>query len=177
MRITTKRGDGGLTGLAGGKRVSKCSPVIKTMGALDEAISFLGLAKAKTKNRVLKDTINFAQRDLFRIIAELCRGAGECKELKGFIKAVDVKRLEKIAGAAVKKAKPPKSFVIPGVNEESAYLHVARTVVRRAECMVVELNKKRRVNRDISAYLNRLSDLLFILALLREGRHEVLRYE
>ncbi len=71
----------------------------------------------------------------------------------------------------------PSGFVVPGVNEQSAVLHIARTVVRRAECLVVELNKKKKLNPCVLAYLNRLSDLLFTMAVYKEGSPDLLNYD
>ena len=177
MRITTKRGDSGKTHLCGGKSVPKCDLKVRTEGALDEAISFLGLAKAKTKDTATRKTIDSIQKDLFRIVAEIARGGKGASKSVRPIKSEDVIQLENIGNIIERNTHVPFGFIVPGVNEQSAALHVARTVVRRTECLVSELNKKKKINPCILAYLNRLSDLLFIMAVYEEGKPQLLRYE
>jgi len=177
MRITTKFGDGGKTRICGGKVVSKCDPRIKAQGALDELISLLGLAKAKSKDAAIKKKIGLIQRDLFRITACISSG-GVPRRSKGLaIRDHDVMMLERFGDSIEGRIRIPKAFVIPGVNERSAVLHVARAVARRAECCVVDLKKKFKINTCILAYLNRLSDLLFILAVYEEGKSDLFKYE
>lgn len=173
MRITTKLGDAGRTRLCGGKAVAKCDPRIKAQGALDELISFLGLAKTKIKDPAVKKKIRLIQIDLFRITASISSGG------KGVVGSAigdhDIRMLERFGDAIERRARMPKAFVIPGVNEPSAALHVARAVSRRAECCVAELKRKFKIDACILAYLNRLSDLLFILAIREEGRPDPLK--
>ncbi|MDP3785995.1 MAG: cob(I)yrinic acid a,c-diamide adenosyltransferase [Candidatus Omnitrophota bacterium] len=175
MRITTKRGDGGKTQTCKGKFVPKCDLKIRVCGALDEAISFLGLAKAKTKDTATRKTIDSVQKDLFRIISEIASGGKNAAKSVKPVKSEDVNQLENIGNIMERNARVPFSFVVPGVNEQSAVLHIARTVVRRAECLISELNKKKKINPCILAYLNRLSDLLFIMAVYEEGKPQPLR--
>lgn len=177
MKITTKKGDKGETYIFGGKAVPKYDLRIEAEGALDEAISFLGLAKAKIKTVRIKEVIRDIQKDLFKIIAEIAREKKDIPKLKERISLQDVRRLENIGNTIEKKVKTPSCFVIPGVNEKSASLHVARTVVRRAERIVATLNKKSKINPQILTYLNRLSDLLFVLARYEEGKPDLLKYE
>ncbi len=141
---------------------------IEALGALDEAVSFLGLAKTKVRSSRIKKTIRAIQRDLFRIIAELAREKKDVSKYERQIRERDVKQLEDIGDIIESKIEVPSRFVIPGVNEASACLHIARTVVRRAERVVAALNKKSKINPQILAYLNRLSDLLFVLARYEE---------
>lgn len=177
MKITTKKGDKGTTQIYGGRRVPKYDLKIETEGILDEAISFLGLAKTKAKKTFIKKTIHTIQKDLFKIIAEIAREKRDISKLKNRISSRDVKRLEDIGDAIEKKIKMPSCFTIPGVNEGGTCLDVARTIVRRAECVVATLNKKSKINPQILAYLNRLSDLLFVLARYEEGKPDLLKYE
>lgn len=170
MRITTKKGDKGMTQIFGGKRVPKYDLRIEAEGALDEAISFLGFAKTKVKNSHTKNVIRAIQADLFRIVAEIAREKKDMPGLKKPIKERDVKQLENVGDILEKKTEIPNRFIIPGANEGSASLHIARTVVRRAERVVAALNKKRKTSPQILTYLNRLSDLLFVLARYEEGR-------
>ncbi|MDD4878827.1 MAG: cob(I)yrinic acid a,c-diamide adenosyltransferase [Candidatus Omnitrophica bacterium] len=173
MRITTRQGDGGRTRLCGGRAVSKCDPSIKAQGAIDELISFLGLAKVKIKDRSAKKKIGLIQRDLFSIIG--CISSGGRKGAAPAVKDCDVRMLEEFGDLMEGRGLMPSGFVIPGVNEGSAVLHVARTVARRAECCVVELGRKSKIDPCILAYLNRLSDLLFVLAVREEGRPDLLK--
>ncbi len=177
MKITTKRGDKGKTYILGGKVVQKCDLSIEAQGVLDEAIAFLGFAKTKLKNVSVRQTIASIQRDLFRIIAEIARCKKGAPKFERPVTEQDVNRLEKFGDTLDEKLKVPSCFVIPGVNERSASLHIARTVIRRAERVLAALNKKTKINPHILAYLNRLSDLLFIMALYEEGRPHLLKYE
>jgi len=173
MRITTRFGDAGKTRLCGGKAVAKCDPRIKTQGALDELISFLGLAKTKIKDPAVKKKIRLIQIDLFRITALISSGGRAAKGLA--IGDRDIRMLEHFGDMIERRVRMPKAFIIPGVNEPSAVLHVARAVSRRAECCVTELKRKFKIDACILAYLNRLSDLLFILAIYEEGRPDPLK--
>ncbi len=164
MRITTKRGDNGKTQICKGKSVPKYDLKVRAVGILDESISFLGLAKAKTKDTATRKTIDSIQRDLFRIISEVASGGKRKSASLKPVRGEDVNQLENIGNIMERNARVPSGFIVPGVNEQSAVLHIARTVVRRAECLVTELNKKKKLNPCILAYLNRLSDLLFIMA-------------
>lgn len=177
MRITTKRGDTGKTQIFSGKRVPKHDLKIEAEGALDETISFLGFAKTKVKNSHTKKVIRSIQKNLFRIIAEIAREKKDALKFEKRIKERDVKQLENIGDIIEKKVEIPACFAIPGVNEESASLHIARTVVRRAERVVAALNRKRKINPQILAYLNRLSDLLYVLARQEEGEPDLLKYD
>lgn len=175
MRITTKRGDSGKTQICKGKFVPKYDLRVRTEGALDEAVSFLGLAKAKAKDLATRKALDSIQKDLFRIMAEIAAGGkGALKSVKP-VRSDDVTQLENIGNIMERSMHLPSGFIVPGVNEQSAALHVARTVVRRAECLVSELNKKKKINLCILAYLNRLSDLLFIMAVYEEGKPQPLR--
>lgn len=167
MRITTKRGDGGKTRTCGGKVVPKCDLNIRVCGALDEAISFLGLAKVKTGDTAARKNVDSIQKDLFRIISEVSSGG------KSNVKPVsgeDVDRIENIGNIMERNTRVLSGFTVPGANERSAVLHIARTVVRRAECLAAELSKKKKLNPCILAYLNRLSDLLFVMAVHEEDK-------
>ena len=170
MKITTKNGDKGKTSLCGGRPVSKCDPRIKAQGALDELASFLGLAKVKAKDPAIKKKIGLIQRDLFRMIGSISSGSSERKSFS--IKDCDVRMLEEFGDAIEGRIRMPSGFIVPGVNESSAVLHVARTVARRAECSVVELGAGIKMEPCITAYLNRLSDLLYVFAVCEERGSE-----
>lgn len=169
MKITTKRGDSGKTSLCGGRPVSKCDPRIKAQGALDELVSLLGLAKVKAKDPAVKKKIGLIQRDLFRIIGSISLGCGRGSFS---IKDCDVRMLEQFGDAVEARTRMPSGFIVPGVNESSAVLHIARAVARRAECSIVELGAGIKVEPCITAYLNRLSDLLYVFAVCEEKGSE-----
>lgn len=175
MRITTKRGDGGKTRICGGKSVPKCDLKIRTEGALDEAVSFLGLAKAKIKDTATRKMIDSIQEDLFRIMGEIASGEKAALKFVKPVKSEDVNRIENMGNILERNTRVPPVFIVPGVNEQSAILHVARTVARRAECLVSELNKKKKINPCILAYINRLSDLLFVMAVHEERKPQPLK--
>jgi cob(I)alamin adenosyltransferase len=166
MKITTKAGDKGRTRLCGGRPVSKCDLRVKAQGALDELISFLGVAKVKTRDPAVRKKIGLIQRDLFKIIGSISSGRGS----EGFsIKGCDVRMLEQFGDAIEGRIRMPSGFIVPGVNESSALIHAARAIARRAECSVVELGGKMKIEPCVLAYLNRLSDLLFVFAVCEEG--------
>lgn len=177
MKISTKRGDRGSTTIYGGRRLSKCDLRIQVQGALDEAISCLGFARTKVRKSHIKDVLRAVQKNLFRVIGEIANSKKSPPGSKKSISAHQVKQLENIGNIIENRIKLPISFVIPGVNEESASLHMARCVVRRAECLTVALNEKSKLNPHILEYLNRLSDLLFLLAISEEGESDVLKDE
>ncbi|HOX09446.1 MAG TPA: cob(I)yrinic acid a,c-diamide adenosyltransferase [Candidatus Omnitrophota bacterium] len=170
MKITTKKGDRGKTSLCGGRPVSKCDLRIKAQGALDELVSLLGLAKVKAKDPAVKKKIGLIQRDLFRITGSISSGRSERKSFS--VKDCDVRMLEEFGDEVEGRIRMPSGFIVPGVNESSAVLHIARAVARRAECSVVELGARIKVEPCITAYLNRLSDLLYVFAVCEERGSE-----
>lgn len=169
MKITTKNGDKGRTKLCGGRPVSKCDLRVKAQGVLDELISFLGMAKTKVKDPAVRKKIGLIQRDLFRIIGSISAGSAR----SGFsVKDCDVRMLEHFGDAVEGRISMPSGFIVPGVNESSALLHVARAIARRAECSIVELSGKMNIEPCTLAYLNRLSDLLYVFAVCEERGSE-----
>lgn len=174
MKIYTKTGDSGMTSLLGGKRVSKTDPRICALGELDELNAWLGvlktsLGKRKPHGRLLpayakasagerRNSITKIQDDVYLICAEIADARPDKTQRIG---EKNVKILEKHIDELEKKLPPLKKFVTPGENSFSAHAHLARTVCRRAERTVVALKPK---NANIIPYLNRLSDLLFVLA-------------
>lgn len=159
MKIYTKTGDDGTTSLLGGKRVSKSSSRICALGELDELNAWLGVLKTiPTTLRQAQGDITQIQNDIYLICAEIADARQVKKQL---ISGKNVKTLEKYIDELEKKLPPLKKFTIPGKDVFSAHAHLARTVCRRAERTVVALKPK---NANIIPYLNRLSDLLFMLA-------------
>lgn len=170
MRITTKNGDKGKTKLCGGKTMPKCDARIRFQGALDELNCFLGLAKVKREDNEIKEILGSIQEDIRRIMLEVAGSKRFSSIPQNGIGKDDVQRLEEIGGGIESKLSPPFCFVVPGANESSALLHIARAVARRAECLASELNEKKGMNPCALSYLNRLSDVLFMMAVAEERR-------
>jgi cob(I)alamin adenosyltransferase len=171
--IVTKTGDGGETGLLYGGRVSKTDPRTEAYGAVDEAISALGVARALIKDRGRHATILRVQSELFTVGAELATDTAEYDKLQQHFMVVtpDVtSRLEVEIDDLERRVPLPDAFVIPGGTPAAAALDVARAVVRRAERRIVGLQQAGQLrNPEVLRYANRLSDLLFMLARAEEG--------
>jgi cob(I)alamin adenosyltransferase len=181
-RIYTKTGDRGDTGLGDGSRVPKDHPRVTAYGTVDELNAVLGvflihLHDAKTERRMI-ELVRGVQNDLFDVGADLCLPLGEAEE-PGKVLRVRVEqaeRLEEAIDACNEKLQPLKSFILPGGTQTAAWCHLARTVCRRAERDVVTLAGSEKINPQVIVYLNRLSDLLFVLGRVfnRDGHDDVL---
>ena len=181
-RIYTKTGDHGDTGLGDGSRVPKDHPRVTAYGTVDELNAILGIflvhlqeAKAET---ALIDLVRSVQNDLFDVGADLCLPPGE-GEKPGHVlrvRADQAARLEQAIDAKIERLQPLKSFILPGGTAAAAWCHLARTVCRRAERDVVTLARSDRINPQVIVYLNRLSDLLFVLGRVcnHDGHDDVL---
>jgi len=164
VKIYTKTGDDGTTGLFGGGRVSKTSVRVEAYGTVDELNAALGLARAHSLEKATETVLEQVQIDLFCLGAELACVPG--KESKLSMKAIDgddIARLEKAIDASEGALAPLTNFVLPGGSVQAAALHLARTICRRAERAVLSISDSQ-VRSEIVVYLNRLSDLLFSLA-------------
>lgn len=166
MKIYTKTGDGGETGLGDGSRVGKDALRVAAYGDVDELNAAVGLCKAHADDRKLKDLLGEIQRDLFAIGAQLAdpKARVASKKAKAAVTPDQVERLEKAIDAGEAAMPPLTAFLLPGGSKLGAFLHVARTVCRRAERKVVALGRKAKVDPPVVVYLNRLSDLFFVLA-------------
>lgn len=167
-RIYTRGGDKGKTSLGDGSRVLKCSLRIEAIGAVDEANATLGLVSLAFKGEAqpCKNLIASIQNDMFDVGADLCYPV-EPDPTKGpalQVTAEQVTKLEQEIDAMNTELAPLRSFILPGGTEVSAYCHLTRTIVRRAERAVVALSADSYVNTCVIQYLNRLSDLLFVMA-------------
>jgi cob(I)alamin adenosyltransferase len=162
-RIYTRGGDAGQTSLGDGARVSKADPRIEAYGTVDELNAFIGFALAADVPDEMRPWLELVQNDLFDLGADLCVPLEDERE-RLRVTQVQVERLEELCDLVNERLEPLKSFILPGGNEAAARLHVARTVCRRAERLAVALAEGSSVNPLAIAYLNRLSDLLFILA-------------
>ena len=176
-RIYTKTGDDGTTGLLYGGRVPKDDPATDAYGTTDEAVAVLGLARSLTDDETLAAELLALQRELFVVGADLATNPRERAKLQEGVSLVTpamVKRLEDRIDEMVAERPLPEVFIVPGANPASAALDVARSVVRRAERQVVTLERDaaRAVNPEVRRYLNRLSDLVFVLARWQAGETE-----
>lgn len=166
MKIYTKTGDNGETGLFGGERVSKNSDRIEAYGTVDELNSFIGLALTEIKDEEISKLLGSIQNKLFVIGSDLATPEND-KTQKLNIQRLDeesFKELEKAIDYFNEKLDELKNFILPGGTKGSALLHVARTISRRAERRVVALQNRVNTGKNIIIFLNRLSDLLFVLA-------------
>jgi cob(I)alamin adenosyltransferase len=162
-RIYTRAGDAGETSLGDGSRVPKTDPRIEAYGAVDELNSVVGLVLADDPPFEFRPWLEQVQNDLFDLGADLSVPLEDERE-RLRVRTEQVERLEELCDLVNERLEPLKSFILPGGTEAAARLHVARSVCRRAERLAVDLAAKESVNPAALAYLNRLSDLLFILA-------------
>ncbi len=176
MRIYTKTGDDGTTGLLYGGRISKADPAAEAYGTVDEAVAALGTARALATAEDLRSLILKLQRGLFVVGADLATNPDERDRLQAGVSLVDrrmIEELEAIIDRIVEAHPLPREFIVPGANPISAALDVARGTVRRAERRSVEMREGgRTVNDDAVKFLNRLSDLLFVMARWQAGESE-----
>jgi cob(I)alamin adenosyltransferase len=163
-RIYTRGGDGGETSLGDGSRVSKTDPRIEAYGTVDELNSAVGFALAGDLPAASRPWLERIQNELFDLGADLSVPFTDEKKERLRITQSQVDHLEELCDRANEGLEPLRSFVLPGGTDGAARLHLARTVCRRAERLAVGLAASDSVNPLAIAYLNRLSDLLFILA-------------
>ena len=162
MKIYTKTGDAGDTGLFGGGRVPKDDARVRAYGEVDELNAALGAAVADVPADFELAALQTIQRDLFAIGAELATPDQAKQRAK--VAPNQVEALERLIDAHEATLAPLKNFILPGGTPKAAALHLARTICRRAERAVVSLARDQQINPLIIQYLNRLSDLLFVLA-------------
>lgn len=168
-KVYTKTGDEGLTSLVGGMRVSKASSRVDAYGDVDELNAALGLARRLVRNSRVNNILEAVQKDLFIVGAELASPPG-----------LDVPRVHEDRIKALESAideflldlEPLKEFILPGGNAGGANLHFARTVARRAERKIVKLMEEEEVRKEVLVYMNRLSDLLFVMARIENRESE-----
>lgn len=175
-KIVTRTGDKGLTGLGDGQRIPKNSLRIEAIGAVDETNSVIGIVIAeclanKVANQAICDLLQNVQNDLFDLGGELA--------MPGYQLIIDkhVDRLEDWIVEYNELLPPLKNFILPGGNRSAAYCHLARSICRRAERVIVSAGQAEDLNGTLQRYLNRLSDLLFVLARTlakQDGGEEIL---
>jgi cob(I)alamin adenosyltransferase len=175
-RIYTKTGDQGETALGDGTRVPKDHPRVAAYGDVDELNAVLGVLATQPLAELERDFIRSIQNDLFDVGADLCVPAGEAPEKRLRVQLEQATRLEAAIDRLNARLTPLTSFVLPGGGPAAAWCHLARTICRRAERSVVSLARAEAVNPQVIIYLNRLSDLLFVLARVcnADGREDVL---
>ncbi len=164
MKIYTKTGDKGTTALFGGKRVSKADLRIETYGTIDELNSYVGLVRDQAVNQNRKSILVEIQDRLFTIGSILATEPGNTKVKVPSLLQEDVTVLEKEIDGMDASLPPMKSFVLPGGHQSVSFCHVARTVCRRAERLVIALDAQEKIDTLVIQYLNRLSDYLFMLS-------------
>ena len=163
-KVYTKRGDKGETDLLGGSSARKDSLKVEAYGCRDETSSFIGLARYYTKNKIIKERLKEIQNKLLVLGGFLASDDRGKEIMKDQIKEEDIKLLEGYIDEYNQKLSPLTHFILPGDDEVAAHFHVARTVVRRAERRIVSLATQENLNPLIQKYVNRLSDLMFVLA-------------
>lgn len=165
MKIYTKTGDGGTTGLFGGARVDKDDERVEAYGTVDEVNAVLGTARAARPPEAVDVVLERIQADLFVVGAELATVSGKEDKLPmQLVSSEDATRLERAIDAMELGLPPLTSFVLPGGSPAAAALHHARTVCRRAERRVLRASRNVAVRPEVLVYLNRLSDFLFVAA-------------
>ena len=164
-RIYTRGGDAGETSLGDGARVRKDDLRVEAFGTVDEANAAVGLARLSTGGEI-DAMLARIQNDLFDLGADLCTPEGQSKRGEQALRivATQVERLEHEIDAMNAELRPLNSFILPGGSEAAAWLHLARTVARRAERRMTRLAAEQEINPEAIKYINRLSDHLFVLA-------------
>jgi len=164
-KVTTGTGDAGYTGLLGDQRVPKYDPRPDTFGTVDEATSALGLARAMAQDPKVKEIIYQIQQELYLLMGELATPPENYEKMGLRMTVEHVQHLEVLEEQLKREVEIPNKFIIPGDTLDGAALDLARTIIRRAERMAVKLLHDGVIqNNEVVRYLNRLSDLVFILA-------------
>tara|TARA_Y100000589_G_scaffold223599_1_gene211155 strand:+ start:1199 stop:1747 length:549 start_codon:yes stop_codon:yes gene_type:complete len=170
-KIYTKGGDSGYTSIVGGKRIKKSSNIIEAISNVDELNATLGLITNYSKSGQ-KRIIQNIQNDLFDIGADLATPLSKKKNTIRLFNS-QTTYLEKAIDKINAKLKPLTSFILPGGDKISSLYHLARTICRRCEISIVKLSEQTKINTEILKYINRLSDLLFVLA-RQTNKNEIL---
>ncbi len=164
-KIYTRKGDDGTTGLGGGQRVPKDSLRVQAYGTVDELNSLIGVALAHGLSPRLAEVLPTIQNELFHLGSDLCFiEEDKTKHKIPQIEARHVEKLEQLIDELNEAVGPLENFILPGGSIGSAHLHVARTACRRAEREVIALSRVEPVGAFVMPYLNRLSDVLFVMA-------------
>ena len=171
MKIYTKTGDDGNTGLQGDFRISKSHSRIMPYGTVDEANAAIGIVLTNTLDDDIRQVLTQIQNELFLLGSDLSNQ--NLNDLKNRISLESVEKLEEIIDKFELELSPITNFILPGGNVAAAQIHQVRTIVRRAETLVVKLSDKDEINSNCIKYLNRLSDLMFVMGRLINKRNGV----
>jgi len=171
MKIYTKTGDDGSTGLQGNLRITKSHPRITSYGIVDEANAALGVVLVNPLDEDITKVLTNIQNDLFLVGADLSNP--NLNDIKNRVTLDMVERLEHHIDKFESELPTLTNFILPGGDNVAAQLHYVRTVVRRAETQVVQLSEKDEINSNCIKYLNRLSDLLFVMSRLINKRKDI----
>ena len=171
MKIYTKTGDDGNTGLQGDYRISKSHSRIMAYGTVDEANAAIGIVLTNTLDDDIRQVLTQIQNELFLLGSDLSNQ--NLNDLKNRISLESVEKLEEIIDKFELELSPITNFILPGGNVAAAQIHQVRTIVRRAETLVVKLSDKNEINSNCIKYLNRLSDLMFVMGRLINKRNDV----
>ncbi|MFB5636731.1 MAG: cob(I)yrinic acid a,c-diamide adenosyltransferase [Nitrosopumilus sp.] len=174
MKIYTKTGDDGNTGLQGNYRISKSHPRIISYGTVDEANASLGVVLTNSLDEDIRQILTEIQNDLFLVGADLSNP--NLNDVKNRVSLDMIEKLEQYIDKFESELPPLKNFILPGGDTAAAQLHYVRTVVRRAESQTVQLSEKDEINSNCIKYLNRLSDLFFVMGRLinkRKNREDI----
>ena len=171
MKIYTKTGDDGNTGLQGDFRIAKSHPRILAYGTVDEANAMMGVVLSNVLDDDVRKVLSSIQNELFLLGSDLSNQ--NLNDLKNRISLDMVEKLEKIIDKFELELPTITNFILPGGNAAAAQIHQVRTIVRRAETLVVQLSDKDEINSNCIKYLNRLSDLMFVMGRLINKRNDV----
>ena len=171
MKIYTKTGDDGNTGLQGDFRISKSHPRIIAYGTVDEANAAIGVVLTNTLDEDISQLLNQIQNDLFLLGSDLSNQ--NLNDLKNRVTLEMIEKLEESIDTFESELPPITNFILPGGNVAASQIHQVRTIVRRAETLVVKLSDKDEINSNCIKYLNRLSDLMFVMGRLINKRNGI----
>ena len=165
IKIYTKTGDDGTTGLVGGTRVKKSEARLDTYGTVDELNTWIGLIRSMTADNKLIELLIAVQNILFTIGSKLATDEKGKPVTDGLrVENSDILKLEEAIDSYEEELVPLRNFILPGGSQVVSYCHIARTVCRRAERLIVRLSQTIEVDKMILQYINRLSDYLFVLS-------------
>ncbi len=171
MKIYTKTGDDGNTGLQGNVRISKSHSRIMAYGTVDEANAAIGVVLTNVLDKDIIDVLSKIQNDLFILGSDLSNQ--NLNDLKNRISLDMIEKIEEIIDNFELELSPITNFILPGGDTAAAQIHQVRTIIRRAETLVVKLSDKDEINSNCIIYLNRLSDLMFVIGRLINKRNGI----
>ena len=175
MKIYTKTGDDGTTGLQGNSRISKSHPRIIAYGTIDEANAVLGIISSYELDEDIAVLLNLIQNELFIVGADLSNS--KLEDEKNRVTSGMIYNLEKNIDKYEEELSPLTNFILPGGNTVASQLHHVRTVIRRAETYIILLSEQEKINNNCIKYVNRLSDLFFVLGRVsnkRSGQNDII---